>query len=76
MIVVVSPVSDEDLGFLEGSEDFSVEEFIPKLAVKRLDIAVFPGTAWLDEKRLDSCMRLTSINSPQHNFAVSLQVLA
>ncbi len=53
VVVFSTPISDKDLGFVQGSEDLAVEEFIPEFAVKRLDVAVFPGTAGLDEKRLD-----------------------
>jgi hypothetical protein len=28
MVVVVLPVTDKDLSFLEGGEDFAVQEFI------------------------------------------------
>ena len=38
---------------MQRGEDFSVEEFIPELPVKALDVTVFPRTARLDEKSPD-----------------------
>lgn len=52
-ITVIPPVSDKHLSFLEAGEDFAIEKFVSKLAVKRLDVAVLPGATRLDEKRFD-----------------------
>ena len=52
-VVVVEPIGDEYLGFEQGGEAFAVQQFVPELAIKRFDVAVFPGTARLDEERLD-----------------------
>jgi len=51
-VVVVAPLLDEDLGFLGAAEDFSIEQFVPQLAVEAFAIAVLPRTARRDVKRL------------------------
>jgi hypothetical protein len=40
LIVLPTPVPYECLGFQQGCEDFSVDEFIPQLAVEGLHISV------------------------------------
>jgi hypothetical protein len=50
---VLSPIGDEHLRFPESSEDLTVQKFVPKVAVERFDVAVFPGAAGLDEQCLD-----------------------
>ena len=52
-VVVVTPVGDEHLGFEQRGEAFAVQELVSELAVKRLDVAVLPGAARLDEQRLE-----------------------
>ena len=39
-IVVLSPLLDQDAGFLQRIEDLPVQELVPELAVKALIIAV------------------------------------
>ena len=51
-VVVVAPLLNEYLDFLEAAEDFAVEQFVPQLAVEAFAIAVLPGTARRDVKRL------------------------
>ena len=51
MIVILSPVFDQYLGFLQGVKDLTVQQFIERLAVEGFDIPVFPETARLDEQR-------------------------
>jgi len=41
-VVVLLPVSDEDLSLVEGGKALGVQELISELAVKRFDVAVFP----------------------------------
>jgi len=48
-----SPHLDQYLCLLQGIKDLSSQQFIVHPAIERFDIAVFPGTARLDEKRLD-----------------------
>jgi hypothetical protein len=48
-VVVLPPLFDDNLRFLQAVEDFSVQAFIPELTVKTLVIAVLPGTAGFDE---------------------------
>ena len=31
-VVVVAPLFDEDLGFLEAAEDFAIQQLVPQLA--------------------------------------------
>ena len=45
-VVVPSPISDQHLSFKQGGEAFAVQEFVPELAIKRLDVTVLPGTTW------------------------------
>jgi len=50
LIVVPTPGPYERLGFQQGGEDFSVDEFVPQLAVEGLHIPVLPGTPRFYEK--------------------------
>jgi hypothetical protein len=52
-VVVVPPLGYQDLSFVEGGEDFAVQEFILELAVKGFDITILLGTTRFDEERLD-----------------------
>ena len=56
-IEVTPPTFDDDLGLTQRVEDFAIEQFIAQACVEALDVAVFPGTAWLDIGRLcaDRC---------------------
>ena len=47
-VVVLAPMLDQHLGLLEGVEDLTVEQLIPKLPVEALVVAVLPGAPWLD----------------------------
>jgi hypothetical protein len=47
-IVVAPPGFDQDPGFGQAIEDLAVEQFIAKLAVEALAVAVLPGAAWGD----------------------------
>ena len=49
-IVVLPPCLDQHLRLLQVVEDLSIQQFIPKLAVEALDVAVLPGAARLDEQ--------------------------
>ena len=42
-VVVPPPLLDDDLGFLQGIEDFTVEQLVPETGVEAFDIAVLPG---------------------------------
>ena len=48
-VVLTAPALDEDLGFVQRIEEFPVQQLIPQLPVKGLDIPVLPRTARLDE---------------------------
>jgi hypothetical protein len=50
-VVLITPLPDDDLGFLEAVEDLLVEAFVTQLAVEGLAVAVLPRTAWLDVER-------------------------
>jgi hypothetical protein len=41
------PTFDDDLGLLEGVEDFLFKKFVPSLRVEVLAISVIPGTICL-----------------------------
>ena len=47
-VVVLSPAFDDDPGFLQRAEDLAVKQFIAKLRVEALTIAVLPRAAGLD----------------------------
>ena len=51
-IIVTTPALDDDPGFLECVEDLAVEQFVPKLGVEALDVAVLPGRPRRDVGRL------------------------
>ena len=48
-IVLLSPLLDDHLRFLQGVEDSAVQEYDAQLDVEALDVAVFPRTAWFDK---------------------------
>ena len=50
LIVLPTPVPYECLGFQQGCEDFSVDEFIPQFVVEGLHIPVLPGTPQFDKQ--------------------------
>lgn len=52
LVVVASPTFNNDLRLPQGVKDFSIEQFVPELAIEALVVAVLPGTAWLDEEGL------------------------
>ena len=56
-VVVVTPLFDEDLGFLEAAEDFASEQLVPQLPVEAFAVAILPGAAWLDVKRFGTNTR-------------------
>ena len=47
-VVVMPPCFDDDLGLLEGVEDFAIEELIAQLGVEALAIAILPRAAGHD----------------------------
>jgi hypothetical protein len=53
LILLPSPLLDDDLGFLQSAKDFTVEHLIAKLAVEALNVTVLPRTARLDEQGLE-----------------------
>ena len=52
-IVLLPPHFDHNLCLLQRIEDLPCKQLISHLPVERLNVAVFPGTAWLDEQRFD-----------------------
>ena len=56
-VVVLAPLRDDDLCFLEAVEDFTVEQFVAQLAVEAFAVAVLPGASWRDVQRLGSDVR-------------------
>ena len=51
--MIFSPHLDQYLCLPQVIEDFAVQQLIPHLAIERFDIAILPGTAFLDEQRAD-----------------------
>ena len=47
-VVVLSPLLDDDLGFLEAVEDLTVQQLVAQLSVKGFVVAILPGTSRLD----------------------------
>ena len=47
-VVLLPPLLNRDLCFLERVKDFSIQTFIPQLAVEAFTAPVLPGAAWLD----------------------------
>ena len=56
-VVVVAPLLDENLGFPEAVEDFTVKQFVSQLAVEAFAISILPGAARLDVKCLGTHTR-------------------
>ena len=53
-VVVAPPAFDDGPGFLQGVEDFAIEQLIAKLRVEALAISVLPETARHDVGGLGS----------------------
>ena len=53
-VVLIAPLLDDDGGFFQAVEDFSVEAFVAQLTVEGLAIAVLPRAARFNIKRLRS----------------------
>ncbi len=51
-IVLLSPLFDEDFGFLQCRRFLAIEQLIAELAVETLDVAVLPGATRFDEQGL------------------------
>jgi hypothetical protein len=51
-VVLIAPLLDDDGGFLQAVEDFSVEAFVAQLAIERFTVAVLPWTSGFDVERL------------------------
>lgn len=51
-VVVAAPPLNEDLRLGQRVERLGVEQFVPELVIEALHVAVLPGTAGLDERRL------------------------
>lgn len=53
LVVELPPALNEHLGFCAAAEPFSVQQFVPQLAVEALDEAVLPRAAGGNEGRSD-----------------------
>jgi hypothetical protein len=51
LVVVLSPLLDDDLGFSERLEDLAVEQFVAKPAFEAFILSVLPGTPRFDVER-------------------------
>jgi len=47
-VVMLAPLLDDELSFLERVEDLPVEQFIAEASIEALDVSVLPGWSWLD----------------------------
>ncbi len=50
-VVVLTPLLDQRLGFLQRVEDLAIEQLVPQLSIEALVVAVLPRTAGLDVVR-------------------------
>lgn len=57
MIVMMPPLLQNNLRFLEGVERFSVQAFIPQTPVEALVVAILPWAAWLNVESFDAQLR-------------------
>ena len=53
IVVILAPVGEDDAGFAEGVEQFSVEALGAEARVEGLSVTVLPGAARVDVERLD-----------------------
>lgn len=51
-VVIAAPLPNDSLGLLQAVEDLSVQKLVTQLAIEAFTVAIFPGTAGLDVKRL------------------------
>ena len=49
LVIVLPPLLNHDLDLLQAVKDFSIEQFVPELAVEALAVAVLSWTSRLDE---------------------------
>ena len=47
-VILPAPGFDQNPGFLQRVEDFSVEEFVAQPGIEAFDIAVLPRASWRD----------------------------
>lgn len=50
LVVLIPPALDQHLGFLQRVEDLPIQELIPQLAARALDVPLLPWAPWLDEQ--------------------------
>jgi hypothetical protein len=50
-IVILASALYQDLGLLQGVEDFAVEQLITQLSVEALVVAILPGTPGFNVER-------------------------
>jgi len=55
-VIFLTPSFDYHLCLLERVEYLSVQQFVPQFAIETFIVAIFPRTAWLDVKGLDTQM--------------------
>lgn len=57
MIVVVTPIMEEDARFAEGIDQFAIQALGPEAAIEALDISILPGASRIDVNGLDAFLR-------------------
>jgi hypothetical protein len=67
-VVLTAPAFDEDLGFVQRIEEFHVQQLIPQLSIKGLDIPILPRTPWLDVQRRDGQHAMPGPQGPSDKF--------
>ena len=50
-VVVMAPLTNDDLGFLEAVEDLTVQQLVTHFAVEAFAVAVLPRTSRFDVQR-------------------------
>ena len=56
VVVSQTPPFHKRLGFLQGEEHLPIEQFVAKLSIEALVVAILPGTPRFDEQGLDPCI--------------------
>ena len=51
-VVVFPPFFDQDLGFTQAVEDFTIQELVAEPGVEALAVSVLPRGSWFDVSRL------------------------
>ena len=69
IVIVIHPPAIRNISqFTNTQKQLSIEQFISELAVERLDIAIFPGTAWGNIQGLYARFSQPFLNSTRYKL--------